>query len=250
MHIGKELVEFLALVIQLHSQSDLMDLMADTTRRLGFRRFALVSHVDLVQEAEEAVALSNYDDGWIDQIYSERYYLDDPIHAASTLTVTSFPWHDVTTMIQASKRQLKILEEAARFGLRDGVTVPVHAPGEYRGTCSFAVDHPVELDVQLRGACQLVAMYAFEAGRCLVRSRLGIDNTMRAIPHLSPRQIDCVGLIASGKGDAQIAALLGVSEPTVHQHIGEAMRRYGVFKRTALVFRALFDGQICFHKSV
>ena len=79
MFIGSELIEFLLCLGQVRSDADFFDLMLDTTRRLGFEQFAFVSHVDLVAAADEAVAISNYPDGWVERILTERYYLDDPV---------------------------------------------------------------------------------------------------------------------------------------------------------------------------
>lgn len=248
MFIGPRLVEFLELVTQVRSQADLHDLMLETTRRLGFEQFALVSHVDLIEASHEAVAVSNYHEAWIERIFSQRYFLDDPMHVASIGQVTPIAWHSIGQLIFPSRRQRQILKEGASFGLNDGVTVPVHAPGEYRGSCSFGTSGRVWMTPHLQGASQIIAAYAFEAARMLVHTRLGFHRQFPILPQLSSRQIDCVGLVASGKGDTQIAHMLGLSEATVHQHISEAMRRYGVFKRVALVFRALFDGQICFHR--
>lgn len=247
MFIGSELIEFLLCLGQVRSDADFFDLMLETTRRLGFEQFAFVSHVDLVAASEDAVAISNYPDGWVERILTERYYLDDPVHAASIGRNTPYAWHAIGAEVIQSRRQRTILKEGASFGLQDGVTVPVHSPGEYRGTCSFATSQPVSMTPQIRGATHIVAGFGFETARMLVRMRLGLERTVPSLPRLSPREVDCVGLVASGMGDTQIAHALGLSEATVHQHITGAMRKCGVFKRTALVFRALFDGHICFH---
>lgn len=247
MVIGPELVEFMLSLGHVRTNADFHDLMLETTRRLGFKQFAFVSHVDLLAAADEAVAISNYPDGWVERIFAERYYLDDPVHAASIGRSTPYAWHSIQRRVRLSKRQLSIMQEGARFGLQDGVTVPVHSPGEYRGTCSFATSERVSMTPRIRGATHIVAGFGFEAARKLVRIRLGAEKSTPSLPRLSPREVDCVGLVANGMGDTQIAHALGLSEATVHQHVTGAMRKCGVFKRTALVFRALFDGHICFH---
>ena len=246
MFVGPLLTDFLARAVQTGSEDDIRDLVAEVAAQLGLPKFALVSHVDLLKETVGVVAISNYPDDWIDRIYTQRYYLDDPLHAASTRTRVGFAWHDVPEMISMSRRQASILSEAADFGLQDGVTVPVHSPGEYRGTCSLGGTNRVIMSPQMQAAVQLIAVFSFEAARRIVLAQTGQERP--PIPMLSSRHIDCIGLLASGLGDTQIAVKLNLSEDTVHQHIKEAMRRYGVFKRTALVFRSLFDGQICFHK--
>jgi LuxR family quorum-sensing system transcriptional regulator CciR len=63
---------------------------------------------------------------------------------------------------------------------------------------------------------------------------------------LSPRQLDCVILAGRGKSDRDVGQLLGISGQTVHQHMEEAKRRYGVATRQQLIVRALFDSQITF----
>lgn len=246
MYVGPKLTEFLTNAVEVKSDADIKELVGEMAFLLDLPKFALVSHVDLANETDGVVAISNYHDDWIDRIMSQRYYLDDPLHAASTRRRIGFAWHEAADIITMTRRQHGILEEGAAFGLRDGITVPVHAPGDYRGTCSLGGERPVTMSPNIVAAVQLIAIFSFEAARRLAYARLGRDQP--PVPALSPRHVDCVGLVATGLGDTQIAAKLGLSEVTVHQYIREAMRRYGVFKRPALVFRALFDGQICYHK--
>lgn len=246
MYVGPKLVDFLTRAVNVGSEADLKDLVTEMSSLLKLPRFALVSHVDLVKETTGSVAITNYPDDWVDRILTRRYYLDDPLHAASTRKRVGFAWHEAPRIIRMTRRQLGILEEAARYGLSDGITVPVHSPGEYRGTASFGGTQRVTMTPQMSAAVQLVATFSFEAARRLVHARSNEEPP--AIPSLSPRHVECVGLVASGLGDKQIAAKLGLSEVTVHQHVREAMRRYGVVRRAGLVFRALFDGQICFHR--
>jgi LuxR family quorum-sensing system transcriptional regulator CciR len=63
---------------------------------------------------------------------------------------------------------------------------------------------------------------------------------------LSPRELDCLRLVAVGKTDWEIARILGVSEATVGEHLRHAFERYGVSKRALVAVHALFDGTIGF----
>jgi LuxR family quorum-sensing system transcriptional regulator CciR len=63
-------------------------------------------------------------------------------------------------------------------------------------------------------------------------------------PALTARQIECIDLVARGKTDWEIGQILGISEETVASHVRQACERYGVNKRTSLVFLALVDGVI------
>lgn len=250
MFLGPRLTAFMTECNLVTDEFDLKGLLDEMTRSLGFEQFALVNHVDLAGPPQGAMVLMSYDEAWVGRSLERLYYVDDPVHAASIRTLTGFLWRDIPRMLALSRRQHRILEEARSFGLCEGLTVPVHSPGEYRGSCSFGARSISAVTANTLGGAQLVAMFAFEAARRLLRLRWGDTAKIGAVPALSPRQLDCIALIACGKADGEIAIILGVSEPTVHQHIREAMRRYGVYKRTQLVVRALFDGQICFRSSI
>ncbi|MDP3749527.1 MAG: helix-turn-helix transcriptional regulator [Phenylobacterium sp.] len=61
---------------------------------------------------------------------------------------------------------------------------------------------------------------------------------------LSPRQISCLHLAASGKTSRQIGAALGISARTVNQHIGDACSRLQVHNRIQAVAKAVKLGII------
>ncbi|EQD54086.1 protein containing Transcription regulator LuxR, partial [mine drainage metagenome] len=61
---------------------------------------------------------------------------------------------------------------------------------------------------------------------------------------LTPRERQCLELVACGKTDWEIARLLGLSPCTVHYHIENAKRRFDVITRIQAVVRALRTGQI------
>ena len=245
--IGPNLSTFLRNCHTLTDQTTLRGLLAEMTEVLGFEHFALNHHVDLAGPPADAVVLMNYDIGWVERAFTERYFIDDPIHAASMRRTTGFFWRDVPHILPLSRRQQRILAEARTFGLCEGLTIPVHVPGEYRGSCSFGTRKVGDISEQILFSAQMVGTFAFEAARRLVRA--GRGKSPAIIPNLSQRQLDCLVLVAAGKSNWEISQILNLSEPTVRQHIGEAMRRYDVCKRTQLVVRALFDGQISYEEA-
>ncbi|CAM8658570.1 LuxR family transcriptional regulator [Sphingobium cupriresistens] len=246
MYIGPHLGQFVSSCGEVKDEFALKELLAEITPSLGFDQFALVSHVDLMKAKREAMVITSYHEGWIERSLLGNYYVDDPVHAASMRTVTAFLWSFIPTMIRLTRRQRQILEEAKPYGLAEGLTIPVQAPGEYRGSCSFGGSKAVELTVDLLGAAQLIGMFAFEAARRLQRARWLPGVEQPEVPALSQRELDCIDLVACGKTDPEIGVILGISRYTVRQYVDEAMRKYDVYKRTELVVRALFDGQICY----
>jgi LuxR family quorum-sensing system transcriptional regulator CciR len=249
MHLGPNLAHFLSVCQQLRDLDTLRYLLESITHAMGFEKFALSHHIDFAGPPSDAIVMMNYDEGWIETALERQYYLNDPIHVASAKCATGFLWRDETSLIALSKRQKEILAEASRFGLSDGYTVPIHIPGEYRGTCTFAGRSLEGIENSILGTAHLAGVFAFEGARRLIRLRRGEGDASVGIPSLSQRQLECVSLVAAGMGDCEIARVLNLSVPTVHQHIEEAMRRYGVAKRPQLVARALFDGQITYDTS-
>ena len=225
------------------TQAELKAILAEITKELGFAHFAVSHHVDLSDSSEPAIRIHNYPDEW------ERYYdgkqlgRTDPVHRACQMTTVGFAWSQLPRMIPLTRRDLAVLEAAARQGLGTGFTVPAHVPGEVNGSCSFAADPRRPLPEDHLPLAQLVGAFAFEAARRLVRMR----SAERApLPRLTDRQRDCVVWAARGKSDWEISRILGVSHETVIRHLKQARERYGVGKRTLLTVHALFDGTISF----
>jgi DNA-binding NarL/FixJ family response regulator len=53
--------------------------------------------------------------------------------------------------------------------------------------------------------------------------------------HVTPRQAEILGLVASGFSDKEIALRLGLSPRTVQSHLDRFFEEHGVHKRAAAV---------------
>jgi len=62
--------------------------------------------------------------------------------------------------------------------------------------------------------------------------------------HVTPRQAQILGLVASGLSDKEIAEHLGVSPRTVQSHLDRLFLEHGLHKRAAAVAAWLRDRQI------
>lgn len=67
---------------------------------------------------------------------------------------------------------------------------------------------------------------------------------MDGITKLSPRQLQCLEMIAGGQTSAEIAQALGVSRRTIDHYVANACARLGVRNRTQAVAKAIVDGLI------
>lgn len=245
MSIIVEAPEIIRAFLSCSDFSSLTEILARAATTLGFERFAMGHHVDLMTPPENVVRVTNYDPAWIDRALEGKFYRDDPVHFASTRTAAGFLWSNIATLVSLNARQTMILTAAREYGLCEGYTVPVHVPGEYRGTCSFGTASGQIIDENRLPFANLVGLYAFEAARKIVRAS-GAHLAGGYVPVLTDRQRDTLVLVARGKADSEIAILMGISRSTAHEHVENIRRAYGNAQRTNLVARALFDGQISY----
>ena len=227
-------------VRELDSEEALAGALADVSRDLGFRYFALTHHVD-VRRSSAAIRIHNYPDGWAEWFDEQSLGATDPVHRASNITSVGFSWSKLPEMIALTDKDRRVLELARREGIGEGFTVPAHVPGEAHGSCSFACAAGDPFSDENLSLLQLVGAFAFEAARRMHRSGLSQGPVQ-----LTDRQRECVMWAARGKSDWEIARVLGLSEATVGEHLRHAYERYGVGKRTLVAVHALFDGTIGF----
>jgi LuxR family transcriptional regulator, quorum-sensing system regulator CciR len=227
-------------VRELETEDALAGALADVSRDLGFRYFALTHHVD-VRRSSEAIRIHNYPDGWAEWFDEQSLGASDPVHRASNVTSVGFAWSRLPEMIVLTDKDRQVLDLARSEGIGEGFTVPAHVPGEAHGSCSFACaagDPFLDRNLSL---LQLVGSFAFEAAR-----RMRRDRFSQGPVQLTDRQRECVIWAARGKSDWEIARILGISDQTVIEHLKHARERYGVGRRTLLAVHALFDGTIGF----
>ncbi len=226
------------------SLADLQSLLEDTTRWFGFTYFMLGHHVNVIRA--NMAHLSNYPAGYAEEMSKREHFSDDPVIRACQTKTASFRWSELGNLIPLSRYQSEVLTNAARVGIGEGFTVPASIPGECLGSCSFATRTGQTFDETVMPAVQYVGSFAFEAARRLALSDAIERRNSDGTPALSPRQLDCLVLIAQGKSDVDIAQLLGLSKSTVHEYVENAKRKYGVASRVQLVIRTLFDNQLGF----
>jgi len=227
------------------SSDDLRALLADAARELGFRYFALLHHNSLNEGRANLIRVDNYPADWESELLKKVVSVSDPIHQASLRTNVGFAWGDLGQLIPLHCAHMAILRRGRYFGIADGFTIPANVPGEPSGSCSFAGPIMRQFSNSRLHTAELIGAHAFHAAR---RIRGYFRSPAR--PHLSRRERECLRLVAAGKTDWEIAAILGLSPETVHQYVKRARAAYDVVSRTQLIVHGLRDAWISYDDSL
>lgn len=227
------------------SDCDLRSLLDDATRELGFDYFALLHHGSLASSRAGLLRIDTYPPGWEGELAARGLIGADPVHHACARTNVGFAWAELPGLAVIGRRQREILEQGRRFGIGDGFTMPANVPGEPGGSCSFAVRSGRALPLRQFHCAELIGAHAFRAAR-----RIHDYPASGRRPRLSRRERQCVRLVAAGKTDWEIAAILRISVETAHQYVKSARAAYDVVSRAQLVACGLRDALVSFDEAI
>ena len=230
---------------QSSSPDDLRNLLDDVTKELGFQYFALLHHRSVCSGSHDLIRMDNYPGGWAEELLARHDVAADPVHLASLRTNAGFGWDRLGEYLPLSSSQRDILERSRHHGLGSGFTIPANIPGEPSGSCSFVVGRGRSLPVQRLLCAELIGVHAFRAAR-----RIYGFAEMAGIPRLSRRERQCLRLVAAGKTDWEIAAILGISVETARQYVKRARAAYDVVSRAQLVACGLRDALVSFDEAI
>ncbi|WP_296615384.1 LuxR family transcriptional regulator [Sphingomonas sp.] len=245
MPLNRLIEQFSEQAARTDSPAELFALTEAAARELGFSRVALVHGLSFRCPRRGLIHLENFGE-WSNVFMERRYYLDDPGLLAAQRITHGFDWSAIRQFLPLSPRQLAILGEAGRHGLRTGYTLPVGVLGEPHGCCSFATERAV---LPSRLECLAASHIGAEAFR-EARRLHGFPGRAMKAPRLSRRKRDCLRYVAMGKTDAEIATILGLSASTVRSYMALLRRDFDVVSRAQLAAAALRLGVIDYDDAI
>lgn len=205
-------------------------------KRFGFDRVLIGMVKNQTTPFEDAFLRSNYPDEWRAIYVKSRLHSVDPVVLHSLKSTLPIAWMGRTF---SNKAHREFYKQAAGFGLRCGITYPMHGAGGEFGMISFVssnADHDI-----FRGDSQSLARLAFIRDYAQ-ESALRFSGDNAAAPqatHLTPRELECVQWIAAGKSSWEISVILKCSEATINFHVLNLMRKFRVYTRQQAVVRAI-----------
>lgn len=232
-------VEFERKVLSASSLEQLGALTEPLARTFGFSCFTLF-RPQPAMAGHAPIFLTTYPEPWISRIFQEKRHLDDPAHAAAARSVDGVQWSAIERTIALSDHQRETLSLASRHGLPNGITLPFRLPGLPSAMFSLAVRDQTIPTPSAILAARLMGSIVFAQAHRLASG----EPSHSQVVTLSPRQLDCIQLLARGMTDRAIAGQLGLSPQTVREYVEAARLRYGVKRRAQLVAAAMRDGHL------
>ena len=212
-------------------------LLGRTLDQYGFPRFAYLSFAPRGDE-DDTLAMSTYPSPWVKQYCANRYDRIDPVIARSIATTLPFAWSTDRSDTELSNKQKRFFEEASEFGIRHGITIPIHDRQGKVATLTLAAcgsrsafDTRVE---QYQHELHLIAIYLHAQLRNATPAPL-----LPLRPCLTQRERSCLQWAARGKSALDTAEIIRISRRTVVFHTENAKRKLGVATVQQAVARGL-----------
>jgi len=221
---------FIDLLATAEDLQDFSKAMAYTATALDLSSFAYLA----LQRAGggKPRIISTYPSQWVAHYQKNNYQTLDPVIGEALRTPEPFRWGIDFNSKFTSMAQHRLFEEAAKFGIRFGFTVPIHDGHGPIAALTFSVDQSrpqFERFIESHGrVLQLMAMYFHAHTRRKLASVYNIDGTC-----LSPREFECLEWAARGKSAWEIGCILGISRNTVAFYLEGAKKKLGVRQAVA-----------------
>jgi len=220
------------------------DLVFKLGNDLGYEQtqLAILTDCNTPVETEFSFLHSNYHTDWRNKYHAEKMQHIDPtvIHCARK----SIPliW---SPDIFSTQKQKEMYEAACSYGLRSGVTLPIHGAQGELGILCFVTDTKPGKCFQQEAHRMLPELsylrdVIFETSLRFIRSSKSWEKS----PSITPRELECIKWCAAGKSSWEIAKIFHRSESAVNLHFSNLRRKFSVSSRQQVVVKAMRYGLI------
>jgi DNA-binding CsgD family transcriptional regulator len=211
---------------------------AEVLAQFGFDTFGFVELHVPGRPIAPRLRFGRTDREWDLEYWRRRLHRIDPVVPYLFTAVRPFSWSDIEDW-QATPERRRLFGEARDAGAGEGLIIPIH--GAIGETHLVKLTTPeTRVDPAVRPTLHAIAQVYAAQGRALLEA--GPEPRHPPPPPLTEREIDCLSLVAAGKSDWDIGAILGISPNTVHTLVERAKRRLGVKTRAQAALTATLKG--------
>ncbi|WP_246740826.1 helix-turn-helix transcriptional regulator [Mesorhizobium sp. NZP2298] len=198
------------------------------------------SQRDLRLVRYDPAVLLNFSGEWQERYFEMGYDRTDSIVKTYRTRAEALRWSEVYNDVNTSEDERRVFDDAARFGLRSGISIPLHGPDRSFAIMSFAQAWNGELQNRTITYLQFAALHFH------LKLTKFANSSEESEPYLSPREKECILWIARGKSSWEIGQILGISVDTVNFHVKNVLRKTDTSNRTAAAVKVLNLGIIEF----
>jgi LuxR family quorum sensing-dependent transcriptional regulator len=233
--------EFIERAEAFDSVDHILAAFRDVAEAYGFTALAVGELPRPHSEQLKPFFLTTWPQSWIETYVGEGFAAWDP--TIQTARFGTFPttWSAFRERSDARSPGVRVLEAAAAGGWPEGVVIPIHGPGGYRGAVTVA-GRRARLSASDRATLHLAALYLHERLRRLLQPESLIEP--QDLPRLTDGEVACIEWLIVGKSDWEIGEILGIAQSTAHYRIERAKEKFGVKTRAQLTALAVAYGYV------
>ncbi len=245
-HIPELLQGFLVDLETTQGSAEVWALIVDVGRTLHLPYIDFISANNYANWRKTIFVRTSYDSSWLNEVNEDpdvskwSYFRT---HALQHLTPIAVGLEFVDEYHHIPEKRYKVLEEAARRGMRAGFSIPLrlHAPPQ-SAIITFSGDHSkrdMHLIIQTHGwVLNTVAMMGHQ--RYMMHFAAEFTERNR----VSDKQRELLEMIGNGLQDKVIADQLGISVSAVRQRMNNILAKTGLSNRADLAALAMSVGLV------
>jgi LuxR family transcriptional regulator, quorum-sensing system regulator BjaR1 len=235
--LGDEIFEAIVCLQNTRTPGTVVDETARLLAVYGIEYFCFSRVASRSAEVRRGLIVDRMHPAWQRHFLSRGHADNHPAMRGALLEWGPLFWGELVQLPQCGEHLRRLGHDAAVFGIRECLYVPIVHPGQEAAIAVLNGRH-VDTSEAARIALHVIALFSY--GQL---ARLCADVPVR-VTGLSRRQADCLAWVAKGKSDWEIGEILGISEATVHWHVECAKRHFGVVTRMQAVVQAIQTGAI------
>lgn len=229
----KGLLERLMTLEHITDPDELTEHLEQLVKVLGFDYFRLAIIIPVSHQRPMIRILNSCPEEWIENYNRSGMIVRDPVIAAARRQLRPVRWDDV----RGTDEEMDVMVEAAKCGLRFGVSYPLHGPRGEHGVLSFITErYRPSFYVEIAPTLAMAVPFVFEAAMkaCRPKGEAGLKVV----------EADCLFWVSEGKSSAEVAIILGIPERTVTHHLSSAKKKLGASNRHNAVAKAMASGEL------
>lgn len=173
--------------------------------------------------ADVPSVISNYPEEWQRRYLKRHYESIDPVVLTARSTFEPFAWSNALTPRMPKERR-NFYGEAADFGIRSGITVPINTGFARRAMLTLASDDVSFAEAQTFNPIAATAAFGQVHARL---EMMRVDPIQFSTVTLKPDELTCMRWSAEGRSMQDIADIENMSYHNVCFHVMNAKKALG-----------------------